>query len=191
MIAKLTLADILRPAEKTAAVSYDIALILAGSLLIALSAQVAVGWPVPFTGQTFAVLFIAALLGGKRAVICVTFYLAEGLCGLPVFSAARGGMAMLLGPTGGYLMGFIPAAFVTGWLAQRGWDRKFVTTVAAMIIGSIIFYSFGLTWLALIIKAQNVLAVGLLPFIPGDILKILLAAALLPAAWKLVEKLKQ
>jgi len=190
MLAKLTLSDILRPAEKTAAVIYDIVMVLAGSLLIALSAQVAVGWPVPFTGQTFAVLFIAALLGGKNAAICVTLYLAEGICGLPVFSAARSGIAMLLGPTGGYLIGFIPAAFVTGWLAQRGWDRKFVTTIAAMITGSIIFYSIGLVWLSVIIKAENVFAVGLLPFIAGDILKILLAAALLPTVWKLVDKQK-
>jgi len=129
---------------------------------------------------------IAALLGSRRAAACLLTYLAEGAVGLPVFAQAKAGLVAFAGPTGGYLVGFVVAAFVVGLLAEMGWDRKFGTTVLAMVIGNIVIYAFGLTWLAHLIGAKSAIAGGLYPFIPGDILKIVLAAALLPSAWKLL-----
>ena len=184
-----TIADIWRPFEKTRACLYDISLILGGSLLIALSAQIAVGWPVPFTMQTFAVLMVGALFGSRRGSLAVLVYLIEGASGLPVFSFGRGGPAVLFGPTGGYLFGFIAAAFVTGLLAQKGWDRRVVTTTIAMLAGNVLIHIFGLLWLSLLVGFRNALTTGVYPFIVGDIVKITLAAALLPSGWKLFAKI--
>jgi len=186
MPANATVADILRPCEKRYALVYDLGLIIGGSLLIAVSAQIAIGYPVPITGQTFAVLMIAALLGSRRAAACVLAYLAEGAAGLPVFAQANAGLVAFRGFTGGYLIGFVVAAFVVGLLAQKGWDRRFGTTVLTMLIGNIIIYVFGLAWLSYLMGAKDAMAGGLYPFIPGDILKTVLAAALLPSAWKLL-----
>ncbi len=183
-----TIADIWRPFEKTRACLYDISLILGGSLLIGLSAQIAVGWPVPFTMQTFAVLMIGALFGARYGSLTVVAYLIEGAAGLPVFSHGQGGLAVLFGPTGGFLYGFVAAALVTGFLAQRGWDRHVVTTILAMIIGNLLIYTFGLLWLSLLVGFKSALAAGLYPFIAGDLVKIGLAAALLPAGWKLLSR---
>ncbi len=186
MLANATVADILRPCEKKYALVYELGLIIGGSLLIAVCAQIAIGYPVPITGQTFAVLMIAALLGSLRGTACLLAYLAEGAVGLPVFAQGKAGLVAFAGPTGGYLVGFVVAAFVVGLLAERGWDRKFRTTVLAMVIGNVIIYAFGLTWLSLLVGAKSALAGGLYPFIPGDMLKIVLAAALLPSTWRLV-----
>jgi len=193
MATTITFADAFRPCEKKHAHIYDIALIVAGSFLLALSAQIALPLPfspVPVTGQTFAVLFIGFLLGPKRAVISVLLYLGQGLAGLPVFAAApKAGYIVLLGPSGGYLIGFVPAAFLTGLLAKFGWDRRVWTTVVAMSLGNIIIYTFGLIWLSILTGFNyNTLSFGLYPFIPGDILKIALAAVMLPAGWKLLQK---
>jgi biotin transport system substrate-specific component len=184
-----TIADIWRPLEKTRACLYDISLILGGSLLIGLSAQAAVGWPVPFTMQTFAVLMIGALFGARRGSLTVIAYLVEGAAGLPVFSHGQGGPAVLFGPTGGFLYGFVAAALVTGFLAQMGWDRRVVTTILAMIIGNILIHTFGLLWLSLMVGFRNALTTGVYPFIAGDLIKIALAAALLPSGWKLLAKI--
>jgi biotin transport system substrate-specific component len=187
MLTNATVADVLRPCEKKLAGFYDIALIICGSLLIALSAQVAIGWPVPFTGQTFAVLMIGALFGARRGSLAVLAYLIEGAAGLPVFSRGGGGLPVLLGPTGGYLVGFVAAAFVTGSLAQKDWDRKIGTTILAMVFGNLVIYAFGLFWLCCLTGVSRaVLAVGLYPFVVGDLLKIILAAILLPSGWKLL-----
>jgi biotin transporter BioY len=190
MPATSTVAELLRPSEKISAVIYDFALVIGGSLLIALSARVMVMLPfspVPVTAQTFAVLMIGALLGAKRGGLAALAYIIEGALGLPVF-ALGGGPAVLLGPTGGYLIGFIPAAYVTGFLAQKGWDRRISTTVLAMIFGNIVIYTFGLLWLSRLIGiSKSVLSVGLYPFIAGDLVKIVLAAAVLPAGWKLLK----
>jgi biotin transporter BioY len=186
MLTNATVADVLRPCEKKLAGFYDIALIICGSLLIALSAQVAIGWPVPFTGQTFAVLMIGALFGARRGSLAVLAYLLEGAAGLPVFSRG-GGLPVLLGPTGGYLVGFVAAAFVTGSLAQKGWDRRIGTTILAMVFGNLAIYAFGLFWLCCLTGVnRTVLAVGLYPFVIGDLLKIILAAILLPSGWRLL-----
>ena len=186
MLTNATIADLWRPREKTLAGLYNISLILCGSLLIGLSAQIAIGWPVPFTMQTFAVLMIGALFGGRLGSLTVLAYLIEGVLGLPVFSLGRGGLPVLFGRTGGYLFGFVAAAYITGWLAQRAWDRRILTTIAAMIIGNLVIYCFGMLWLASMVGLKNALITGIYPFITGDLIKIGLAAALLPSGWKLL-----
>jgi biotin transport system substrate-specific component len=186
MLKSVTVADVWRPCEKTRACLYDFSLIIVGSLFIALSAQIAIGWPVPFTMQTFAVLMVGALFGARRGSITVLVYLFEGAIGLPVFSYGRGGFLVFLGPTGGYLIGFIIAAYITGLLAQSGWDRKIITTILAMVLGNIIIYAFGLFWLSHLINFNNALKTGLYPFISGDLIKIAFAAVLLPSGWKLL-----
>jgi len=193
MITGLTVADLARPSERKLARFYDGTLVVGGSLLIALLAQVAAGYPVPITGQTFGVLLVGALLGPRRGVLCVLAYLAEGLMGLPVFSQGRAGPAMFFGPTGGFLVGFLPAAYVVGALAERGWDRRPVTTMLAMILGSAAMYACGLAWLSCLDNllgkplGGGVLAVGLYPFLVGDVLKIVLATILLPSGWRILQ----
>ncbi len=190
MVTNATVADLLRPCEKRLAGFYDLVLIVGGSLLIGLSAQVRIllpFGPVPVTGQTFAVLMIGALLGSRRGGLAVLAYLIEGAAGLPVF-AFGGGAAVLAGPTGGYLMGFLPAACITGLLAERGWDRRIGTTVLAMVLGNMAIYTCGLFWLCCLMGVgTRVLTVGLYPFVAGDLLKIVLAAILLPSGWKLLK----
>jgi biotin transport system substrate-specific component len=193
MLANVTVADLFRPCEKSKAWFYDSAVVIGGSLLIALCAQLAVGQPVPITGQTFGVLIVGALLGSRRGGASVLVYIIEGLAGLPVFAQGKAGFATLTGPTGGYLVGFIVAAFVVGWLAERGWDRRIVTTVMAMVLGNITLYAFGLFWLTWLVRfygfpvdGKGVLAMGLYPFLIGDLVKIALAAVLLPSGWKLL-----
>jgi len=164
-------------------------LVLGGSLFTALMAQVAIPLPftpVPITGQTLAVLLVGAVLGARRGALSMMAYLAEGLVGLPVFAGGTAGIGRLLGPTGGYLVGFVFAAYAVGWLAERGWDRRPTTAVPAMVIGNAVIYVFGLPWLARFVGSAYVLSMGLVPFIPGDLLKVFLAAALLPSAWRLV-----
>jgi biotin transport system substrate-specific component len=189
MLTNATVADLLRPCEKRFAGLYDIALIVGGSLLIGLCACVKV-WlpfsPVPVTGQTFAVLMLGALLGSRLGCLVVLAYIIEGAAGLPVFAAGVG-TAALLGPTGGYLFGFIPAAYITGRLAEKGWDRRVGTTVLAMIFGNMAIYTFGLFWLCCLMGfSKMVLTLGLYPFVIGDLVKIISAAILLPAGWKLL-----
>ena len=189
MLTNVTVADLLRPSEKRLAGFYDVALIIGGSLLIGLCAHVKV-WlpfsPVPVTGQTFAVLMLGALLGPRRGCLAVLAYIIEGAAGLPVFAVGIG-PAVLLGPTGGYLFGFIPAAYITGRLAEMGWDRRIGTTVLAMVFGNLAIYSFGLLWLSCLTGFNiMVLTLGLYPFIIGDLVKIILAAILLPAGWKML-----
>jgi biotin transport system substrate-specific component len=192
MIAGLTVVDLVRPSERRLACFYDAALVAGGSVIIALCAQIAIGYPVPVTGQTFAVLMIAALLGARRGALCLLTYLAEGLLGLPVFAQGKSGLATFLGPTGGYLIGFVFAAWVVGALSERTWDRRILTTVAAMVLGNLVIYACGLLWLSCLVYlfarplSSGLLAAGLYPFIPGDLLKIALAAVLLPSGWRII-----
>ena len=188
MLKSLTVADIWRPCEKTQALLYDILLIFGGSLFIALFAHMKFLLPfsrVPVTGQTFAVLIIGALLGAKRGSLTVLTYITEGLVGLPVF-AMGSGLVVLRGFTGGYIIGFIFAAYIVGSLAERGWDRRVWTTILAMVIGNVIIYAFGLVWLTQVPTVKSVFFEGLYPFIAGDLIKIALAAVLLPSGWKLL-----
>lgn len=190
MLANVTVANLLRPCERRWARFYDFALVLGGSLLIGLCAQIRIHpfGPVPITGQTFAVLMIGALLGARRGALAVLAYLGQGLAGLPVFAVVSGPGAFL-GPTGGYLVGFVPAAYVTGLLAEKGWDRRFGTMALAMALGNVVIYAFGLFWLSCLTGlSTTVLTTGLLPFIPGDALKIVLAVILLPSAWRLLAR---
>ena len=184
-----TYADILRPQEQQKSWAYDALLVLGGSLLIAASAQLAIHVPfspVPITGQTFAVIFLAALFGSRRGAATVLAYLAEGAAGMPVFAGGTGGLPVFAGPTAGYLLGFIVAAFVVGMLAERGWDRRVGTTIAAMIAGNAIIYLFGVIWLSTLLGLSGAITAGLTPFLIGDVMKITLAAALLPTGWKLL-----
>jgi biotin transport system substrate-specific component len=166
---------------------FDASTVLAASALAALCAQVAIafpGTPVPFTLQTLAVLLAGATLGSRRGALAMVLLLAEGAAGLPVFSGWRGGLPHLLGPTGGYLLGFVPAAYLTGLLAERGWDRRPLSTAAAMLVGSAAIYLVGLARLASFVGPAPVVGLGLLPFLPGDLAKIALATGLLPLAWR-------
>ena len=168
-------------------------LTLAGSSLIALSAQVSIPfYPVPVTMQTFAVILIGLTYGWRLAGITVALYLVEGAIGLPVFAGGKGGMIVLMGPTAGYLYGFFLAAVACGWFAERGFDRSYFKLIAPLLAGNVLLYTSGLIWLGNFIGWDKpVLDLGLYPFIPGDFLKIALAAVLLPTVWKYVERMKQ
>jgi biotin transport system substrate-specific component len=175
----------------------DFSLILAGVVLIAGAAQLSIPmYPVPMTGQTFAVLLVAMSLGFGRATISATTYVALGAAGLPIFTAGASGWSF--GPTLGFLVGFIAAAALVGWLAQRGWDKSWLKVGVAFLAGSIVIYAFGLPWLAIFLGAVGapndlvyVINAGLAPFIVGDIVKAIAAAALLPAAWAGIGQLKK
>lgn len=170
----------------------SIVLVVAFSLFIALSAQVVIPLPftpVPVTLQTFAVLLTGALLGSRLGAAAVVAYLVEGALGLPFFRGANGGWLYLtLAPTAGYLLAFPLAAFLTGWLAERGWDRKFLTAAAAIGLGSVVILFGG--WLGLLrfYSTEQAFALGVAPFIIGDIVKIALAAAALPSGWALLKR---
>lgn len=169
----------------------DITLVLVGSLFVALLAQVAIRLPftiVPITGQTLAVALTAAVLGGKRGALALIAYLAEGAAGLPFFAGGASGLAKIMGPTGGYLVGFVVAAFVVGLLCERGWDRHVVSAALAFLIGDALVFLFGLPWLAAFIGTNHILENGLLPFIPGDLIKISLATLVITGLWRLVDK---
>jgi biotin transport system substrate-specific component len=163
-------------------------LALAGTALLTLSAKIQV-WPgpVPITMQTFVILTIGMTYGWRLGGATLLLYLAEGAIGLPVFSKG-GGIAYFAGPTGGYLVGFVLAAIVTGWLAERGWDRRPATTALAMLAGNIAIYVPGLIWLAFLIGYEKAIKFGVMPFLAGDLVKLALAAAVMPLAWKAVRR---
>jgi biotin transport system substrate-specific component len=140
--------------------------------------------PVPITGQTFGVLLVAMALGRVRGTGVVLAYLAEGAAGLPVFAGGSAGIHVLFGPTGGYLFGFLAAAYAVSWLAEKGWDRSILTSVGAMAIGYAIIFACGLAMLSFYVPSTILVTTGLTPFIPGMILKIALAAWILPVVWK-------
>ena len=180
----LTLADVAVPRSNA---FRDALLIAAGTVLTAFAAQLEIRTPwsvVPITGQTFAVLLTGAVLGGRRGLLCQLLYLAEGAAGLPVFAGGASGALVFAGPTAGYLAAFPLAAFVTGSLAERGWDRHFATMFASMLLGSVAIFALGLGGLARFVPANALLAQGLLPFVPGDLIKSGLAALAFPVAWK-------
>ncbi len=194
----LTLAQAVWPRRTespSAAWGRDAFLALAFSLLTALSAQVNIHLPlVPITGQTFAVLLTGALLGPRLGALTMLLYLGEGLTGLPVFAEGRSawtpsavpGLPVILGPTAGYLFSYPFAAALVGWLAERGWDRKPGLMLANMLLGSLLIFACGAGWLAHFVGTSHVIALGVLPFLPGDAVKALLAAGLLPLGWKLL-----
>jgi biotin transport system substrate-specific component len=169
----------------------EAALIVAGAALVALAAQVRIPMdPVPITGQTFAVLLVGASYGAVRGTASLSLYLVAGLLGAPVYTQQNSGWEYFTGATGGYIIGFVFAAAVTGYLAEQRWDRRLSSAIAAMFIGSIAVYAIGLPWLAAVLNLdfETTLKEGLAPFVPGDLLKLFLAAALLPTAWRLVDR---
>ena len=174
----------------------DALLVVGGAGLVAACAQISIplGFtPVPITGQTFAVLLVGASLGSIRGTASLLLYLLVGLAGAPVYSEHKHGWAIVNGSSGGYLVGFIVAATVIGLLSERGWDRRFSSAVAVMLTGNVFVYAFGLPWLhhVLHVNWSTTLTYGLYPFVVGDLVKLYLAAAVLPGAWKLVGAAKR
>lgn len=178
--------------------SYDtlraIGLAIAGSLAIWLSAKIQIPfYPVPLTMQTFVVLLLGMAYGWRLGAATMLLYLIEGAGGLPVFAGTpeKGiGLAYMMGPTGGYLVGYVFSAAAIGWLAERGWDRNFFSTAAAMLVGNLLIYVPGLLWLGYVLGFDKpILEWGMTPFLLGDGLKLLLAAALLPAIWSIVNRI--
>jgi biotin transporter BioY len=188
MVAK-TYVDLVRPQPKAAAWAFDLLLVMGASFLISLSNFIIriplSGTPVPVTGQTFAVLMLAALLGAKRGAAAVLLYLAYGVADLPFYSGG-----LIAGPTGGYLIGFVGAALAVGFLCEQGLDRRHHTAMAAMLVGNIVLYIPGLIWLSFFV-GDKAFVMGLFPYIPGDLLKIGLASALLPLGWKFINRLEK
>ncbi len=186
-----TLLEHLLPASQAGSSTWarNLLAIIAGSMLLTLSAKASIPFfPVPMTLQTLVVLALGMVLGPRLGAAAVIAYLAQGAMGLPVFAGTpeKGiGLTYMLGTTGGYLLGFVFAAFATGYLAERQWDRSVLTTIAAMVIGNAIIYLFGLAWLGSLVGWDKpVLAWGMTPFLLGDLAKVLIAAAVLPLIWK-------
>ena len=188
--ARLTFMDV---AISRTGLLWDVVLVAGFACFTAAFAQISfwVG-PVPITGQTFAVLLAGALLGSRRGALSQITYLAVGATGIPYwFALGRPpGIARLVGPTGGYLIGFAAAAFVVGWLAERGWDRRVWMAIPAMLGGSIVIYIFGLSWLSHFVPGDAVLQAGLYPFVIGDLIKVVAAALILPSGWMLLRRFK-
>ena len=190
----LTIADFLVPirlGERLDSRARDIALVVAGALFIYLTARISIpvpGSPVPITGQTFGVLLVGGALGLRRGLIAVALYVLLGVVGLPFFAEGKGGLTVIWGATGGYLIGFIFAGAVVGRLAELGWDRKIGGALGAMVVGSAVIYAIGLPWLKVVTgwTVEKTIAEGLTPFLVGDTVKIVLAAVLFPVAWWVV-----
>ena len=194
-----TIADRLVPRSESraATLTWDLVLVLAGTALVSLLAQVSIPWyPVPFTGQTLAVLLVGGMLGAWRGALSLALYFAIGALGAPIFSDQAGGWDIITGATGGYIIGFILAAAVVGWLAERGADRRVVPMIGVLLLGSVLIYAIGVPWLANWAPAgdgvkfgwSQAYEFGVQPFILGDLIKLAVAASLLPAGWALLQR---
>lgn len=168
-------------------IARNVLLALAGSVLLALSAKVQIPfWPVPMTMQTYVVLVLAMAYGWRLGGATMLLYLAEGALGLPVFAGTpeKGiGLAYMMGPTGGYLAGFVMAAVVAGMLAERGWDRSWLRAGVVMLIGHAVVFAAGVAWLATLVGLGQAVALGFTPFIAATLAKIMLGLATMPLAW--------
>ena len=190
----LTIADFLVPvtvAERLNARVRDSALIATGALFIYLTSLIVVPHePVPWTGQTFGVLMVGGALGLRRGFFAVALYVLLGYVGLPFFAEGKGGSAVILGATGGYLIGFILAGAIVGRLAELGWDRHIGGALGMMLIGSVVIYAIGLPWLSVVLhlSVADTIANGLTPFIVWDATKLAIAAGLFPTAWWLINR---
>lgn len=190
------LADLVtRPDDRVRAFAVDAALVGAGALLVAVLAQVEVPlWPVPITGQTLGVIVVGAALGARRGAISLLTYLFAGLAGLPVFAGLSGTIAAVGKPSFGFIIGFVFAAFVAGWFAERAWDRKPWLAFVGFVAASVIPFLFGVPYMALVLNvfggaglgASEIIAFGVTPFIVGGLVKAAIAALLIPGAWRLV-----
>ena len=177
----------LSPMDLTRTVS----LVIAFSLFNALAAQFSIYiGPIPITGQTFAVTLTGALLGSRLGAAALIAYLIEGALGLPFFAGSKGGLGVMLGPSAGYLVSFPAAAYITGAFSEHGWDRRFLTAAAAMAIGSVVILLGGWAWLMVYLRATPLVAfkMGVAPFLIADVIKIILAAAVLPTGWALLKR---
>jgi biotin transport system substrate-specific component len=190
-----TLALAASPAKARTRLAWRLALAFGGSWLVAGLARIEIKLPftpVPITGQTLGVLLVGSSLGAGLGAVSMALYLAQGAIGLPVFSGGDGGAGFLAlsSVTGGYLWGFVAAALLVGWLAERGWDRSIRSSIGAMFLGGVVIYAAGVPWLmqALDVPLARALELGLAPFVIGDTLKVLLAAGLLPVGWRLAGK---
>ena len=188
----LTIADFLVPvtvAERLNTRVRDTILVASGALFVYLTSLVVVPHdPIPWTGQTFGVLMVGGALGLRRGLLAVALYVLLGYVGLPFFAEGKSGASVILGPSGGYLIGFIVAAAVVGRLAELGWDRRFGGAIGMMLIGSAIIYAIGLPWLAVAkdYTLSETVAGGLTPFILWDAVKLAVAAGIFPVAWWLI-----
>ncbi|MGL4257378.1 MAG: biotin transporter BioY [Microbacterium sp.] len=192
------LADVIsRPSSRARAFALDAGLVIAGAAFVAILAQVSIPlWPVPITGQTLAVLVVGAALGAVRGAAALTTYMLVGLAGLPVFADFTGTIAAVAKPSFGYVIGFIAAAFVAGWFAERHWDRRPALAFVGFAAASALPFVFGIPYLWFILDVVGgaeltlwqLLEAGLLPFIVGGLIKAALAALIIPGAWALVRK---
>lgn len=187
-------ADLLRPASPSLARVFDAVLVAGFSLLIALSAQVAIPLPftpVPVTLQTFAILLTGCLLGSGRGALAAAAYVAEGSLGLPFFSGGTAGIAHLFGPTGGYLVGCVAAAFAAGLLAERGLTTKPAGLLLTLIAADLVVFLFGVPWLGAFTGPGTAVVLGFVPFVVGDALKIAAAWGILMGAALVTTRLPQ
>ncbi|MDZ7797335.1 MAG: biotin transporter BioY [Candidatus Marinimicrobia bacterium] len=165
--------------------TYELSILFSVVLMMAALSRISIPLqPVPVTGQTLGVMLTGVMLGRKRALAAMIIYIGMGVTGFPVFAAGTFGAATLIGPTGGYLLGFIPAAFIMGYLGDKGWYNRTATAIPALLIGHAVIFACGLLWLMVLTKGSNVFALGFLPFIPGAIAKSLIALALIPVVRK-------
>lgn len=187
-----TLADRVVPRTAVA----NIALIAAGVAVVSLLAQVEIPmWPVPITGQTLGVMLVGASLGAWRGAVSLLSYMGVGLLGLPVFAGATGGLIALTKPSFGFVIGFVFAAALVGWLAERSWDRRPGLSLAAFGLASLVPFLFGIPYMGFVLGAMGVpndlgslLAFGFFPFIVGGIVKWLVAASVMPTLWAVVRR---
>lgn len=187
------LADLIaRPTDRDRALALDAALVVTGATVVAALAQVEVPlWPVPITGQTLGVVVTGAALGARRGAAALLTYLLAGLAGLPIFAGFTGSIAAVAKPSFGFIVGFVVAAFVAGWFAERAWDRKPVLAFIGFVAASAVPFVFGIPYMAFILNivgggsfgVSEILAFGLWPFIVGGLVKAAIAAILIPAAW--------
>jgi biotin transport system substrate-specific component len=173
----------------------DAVLVAGGAGLIAAAAQISIALPftpVPITGQTFAVLLVGATLGFARGGSSALLYVLMGIAGAPFYADGASGWAVITGASGGYLVAYPFASALTGFLAEKRWDRSFSSAIGAMLSGNVLIYLVGLPWLAVVLNTslEKTLELGLYPFVPGDTFKLYLAAAALPGAWHLVRRFK-
>jgi biotin transport system substrate-specific component len=190
--------SLVRPGNRAVSLVADAALVAVGVALIALSAQVVINLPhtpVPITGQTFGALLVGGAYGAKRGFATLATYLVVGGLGFGVFAGHASGwdVLRLSSASGGYLVGMLVAAGLVGWLADRGWDRRASRSLPTMVLGNVVIYAFGATWLAHALGGSVSTAwnLGIKDFLVGDAVKILLAAGLLPAAWKVVDAVRR
>lgn len=190
----LTIADFLVPVrvgERVSPRMRDIGLVLAGTALLVLGSRISIplpGTPVPVTLQTLAVLLVGGALGLRRGAISTALFVAVGMLGVPVFAENKHGIDVILGATGGYIVGFILAAALVGRLAELGWDRHIGGSIGMNLIGSTLIYAVGVPWLAVVLNVPlgTAIGLGLVPFLLGDVIKLLVAAGAFPVAWWVV-----